>query len=175
MKNTLQKPLLTLLFAIVVSAITFSSCKKDSAASTGYYVKATVNGTEINYTGFTSAIFLTMPSGEATPFNVLDIEGMKVQNGTTDVFAIDVTDFSPITTKTYTDAAVGDTFQGTISYYDDSTNEYNSVLAITPAVNITITEITSSYVAGTFSGTTVAITNGNTAVITNGSFKVKRQ
>lgn len=174
MKTIIKKPSLTLFLVIGVSVFIFSSCKKNHDTSTGYFVKANVNGTEISYTGFTSAMFLTMPSGGATPFNVLDIEGKNSQNGTTNVFDIAVTDFSAITTKTYTDAAVGDTYQGTISYYDDSSNQYISEMATTPAVLITITEITSTYVAGTFSGTTATLATGKTAVITNGSFKVKR-
>lgn len=163
------------MIALAIFSSLLPSCKKDSAASASYYVKANVNGTEINYTGFTSAMFLTIPSGEVTPFSVLNIEGMNAQYATTDVFALVITDSSAITTKTYTDAAVGYTFQGTISYYDAANNQYNSVMALTPAVKITITEITSSYVAGTFSGTAATISNGKTAVITNGSFKVKRQ
>ncbi|HEY5370850.1 MAG TPA: hypothetical protein VIJ75_17830 [Hanamia sp.] len=170
-----MKSFLSFMMALAILSSFLSSCKKDSAASTGYYVKANVNGTEINYTGFTSAMFLTIPSGQPTPFSVLNIEGMNTQDATTDVLALGITDFSAITTKTYTDVAVGYTFQGTISYYDASNNQYNSVMALTPAVKITITEITSSYVAGTFSGTAATISTGKTAVITNGSFKVKRQ
>ena len=75
MKTIIKKPSLTLLLVIGVSVFIFSSCKKNHDTSTGYFVKANVNGTEISYTGFTSAMFLTMPSGGATPFNVLDIEG----------------------------------------------------------------------------------------------------
>ncbi len=173
MKGNIRKTLFTSL-SIVVIAVLFSSCKKESTNNTDYFVKANVNGTVINYTGFTSAIFLTMPSGGATPYNVLNIQGKNSQNSATDILALGITDYDKITTKTYTDAVVGYTFQGTVSYYDASGNQFTSAVSITPAVNITITEITSTYVAGTFSGTTATISTAKTAVITNGSFRVKR-
>ena len=175
MKSTNLKTLLCLL-SIVVFAALFSSCKKkESANNTDYFVKANVNGAVISYTGFTSAMFLTMPSGGATPYNVLNIEGKNNPSSATDILAVVITDYDKITTKTYTDAVVGYTIQGTVNYYDAIGNQFSSAVAITPAVKITITEITSTYVEGTFSGTAATISTGKTAVITNGSFRVKRQ
>lgn len=173
MKKTIRITVVTLLSVIAVFAMLLSSCKKSSTSGTSYYVKGNVNGTLVNYTGFTSAIFTTLPGSPA--YYVLGIQGQQSQNASTNLFGIVVTDLSQITTKTYTDATVGSTVQGVVSYYDNSNNQYSSAFAVTPGVTITISEITSTYVAGTFSGTVTDISSGQIQTITNGSFKVKKQ
>jgi hypothetical protein len=159
------------LLAIVSFGVLFSSCKKSSSADdSGYFVQANANGTLVKYPGYTAAFSSTL-SG----FYVLDIQGQESLTSSTDILAAVIMYESPLTTKTYTDVFVNGSPQGTVSYYDHTGNQYSSVLAVTPAVSITISVITSTYVTGTFSGTTVDISTGETVTLTNESFKVKKQ
>ncbi len=136
-------------------------------------MKGDVDGQEVNYTGFTSAIVTTLPGSPS--YNILVIQGMQSQGATTNLFGIAITDQSAITTKTYTDATVGNTVQGVVNYYNGTNVQFTSALSVNPGVIITITEITNSYVAGTFSGEVESTSSNQTAVITNGSFRAKRQ
>jgi len=159
-----------LLLAIVSFGVLFPSCKKNSPNDSGYFVQANVNGTLVKNTGYTAAIS-TSVSGNY----VLDIQGQESLTSSTDILAAVIMDGAPITTKTYTDEMVNGSPQGIVNYYDHTGKQYSSALAITPAVTITITAITSTYVTGTFSGTAVDINSGSTVTLTDGSFKVKKQ
>lgn len=171
MKNIFCPKHSALLLAIVSFGVLFSSCKKSSTSiDSGYFVQADANGTVVKYTGYTAAISTMLPGSY-----VLDIQGQKSLNSSTDILSAVIMDGSPITTKTYTDEMVNGSPQGIVSYYDNTDKQYSSALAITPAVNITVTAITGTYVTGTFSGTAVDINSGSTVILTNGSFKVKVQ
>jgi len=171
MKNFFCPKQSVLLLAIVSFGVVFSSCKKSSSSNdSGYFVQANANGTLVKYTGYTAAISTTLAGSY-----VLDIQGQVSLTSSTDALSAVITDASPITTKTYTDQMVNGSVQGIVNYYDHSGKQYSSALAATPAVPITITAITSTYVTGTFSGTAVDISSGSTVTLTNGSFKVKVQ
>ncbi len=162
-----------LLSVLAVCAILFSSCKKNNTTNSDYYVKGDVNGQEVNYTGFTSAVFTTLPGSPS--YNILAIQGMQSQGAVTNLFGIVITDQVAITTKTYTDATVGNTVQGVVNYYNGTNVQFTSALSVNPGVTITITEITNSYVSGTFSGAVESTSSNESAIITNGSFRAKRQ
>lgn len=163
------KSLLVVGLFTVVSA----SCKKDGGSgSASYFVKAKVNGTEIQFTGFTLATFQTIPG---TTLYMCSIQGQQDLNSPLNILSALITDESPITTnKEYSDDVVGGTLQGVVSYYDGNNNQYSSGFATSPNVKITLTEITDAYVAGTFSGNATAALSNETVAITEGSFKVKR-
>lgn len=171
MQSTFSSKRSIVLLTFLSVGILFSACKKSSTtSSSGYYVQANANGTMVKYTGYTAAISTSL-SGNY----VLDIQGQASLTSQLDILSAVIMDASPITTKTYTDAVINGSPQGVVSYYDHTGNQYSSSLAIVPAVSITITEITSTYVAGTFSGTVSDLSSGGPVKLTNGSFKVQKR
>jgi hypothetical protein len=146
----------------------FASCKKDSkapASSGTYYVKFQFNGTEKQYSASTTGIL-----GSSSAPDGCEIIGYGSGANPPGV-TISIVDNSAITTnKTYTQTV------GIITYVDESGTSYvaGSVYQST-ALAITIEEIASDHIKGTFSakfqkaGTTDTYLNA-----TEGQFYVNR-
>ena len=177
-----MKTLSLLCIALAAIALTFSSCKKssnnptpDKTASSS--MKFTVNGTAISFNN----------CGE-TSLSVNDVTqtlflGVNVTNGTPSGASLELNiQHDPATFKagqTYQVASSPGQADGATFYYStNSTDEFTSQPA-NPQGSITITEVTSTTISGTFSGKLFAYNDyaGATVVytITNGSFTAKRQ
>lgn len=164
---------LRFLVAVTVTAQLFTSCQKDSGGGddASFFIKAKVDSTEVQFSGFTNATFTTLPG---TSFNLCVIQGQQALNSPVNILSAVITDDSPIAiNKEYSDDIVGGTEQRIVSYYDNNNNQFSSGFAISPDVKITLTEITDTYVAGIFSGKATSI-GSQTVALTEGSFKVKR-
>jgi hypothetical protein len=171
MQSTVSRKLSIVLLTFLSVGILFSACKKSSTTpSSAYYMQANANGSTVKYTGYTAAISTSL-SGNY----VLDIQGQASLTSQLDILSAVIMDISPITTKTYTDVIVNGSPQGVVDYYNHIGNQYSSAFAVVPAVTITITEITSTYVAGTFSGTVSDLISACSLKLTNGSFKVQKR
>jgi hypothetical protein len=201
-----------LTIAVFISLVMFSSCAKDTTgvivhedsiflkdtivlhdtpSNTPYYVKATINGVDYTYKGYTAAL---------QTINYLNIYGANNNSSASDGITLFLrfldgnSDTSPnpiIPAGTYTDtsgyynstyagdASDLDPYDGSIYLqqlgiqYQDIPYISAHVLQATPPFICTITAISDSSVSGTFSGTAY-FNNNNTSpkLITNGSFYV---
>jgi hypothetical protein len=121
-----------------------ASCKKDSTTtpnSSSYYVKFKFNGTQKQYTAYTTSLLGTASSADGC--EIIGYASGTHPAGVT----ISVVDNAPITTnKTYTEAI------GIFTYVDESGISYvaGSVYNGT-SFNLVITEIASDHIKGTFS------------------------
>lgn len=89
---------------------------------------------------------------------------------------ININDVSPIeANKDYSDATVGQTIQGALLYFDAAGEQYSTILTATDVnLKIRLTELTSTVVAGTFSGKMQSMTGTALLNVTEGSFRMKR-
>jgi hypothetical protein len=171
MQSTFSSKRSIVLLTFLSLGILFSACKKSSTtSSSSYYMQANANGTTVKYTGYTSAISTSLQGNF-----ILDIQGQASLTSQLDILSAVIMDTSPITTKTYTDVIVNGSPQGVVGYYDHTGNQYSSAFAVVPAVTITITQITSTYVTGTFSGTVSDLSSSGPVTLTSGSFKVQKR
>jgi hypothetical protein len=172
------------------SIVTFSSCKKSSATSP-YYVKATINGVNVVYTGYTGALkvqnVLRVNGFNSTAINTAD--GININFGgeysntipvigiytdtadnISDIYKYYATDTSANYTTEY---YYGNSFSMDI-YTQQAGMQYSNAFNNANPFVATITAINSTSVSGTFSGT---VYYGSAApnlseTITNGSFYV---
>ena len=164
-------------FTVGVAALIATACKSSTDAgdsqqtSSGtYYVRFKANGAQIDYSSDTwvnAAIAKTGPEyffvGASTPAGSVGEGSMSVS----------VFDPSPITTTTYSG---GLTPVGTTGAYTLPQLSYvtgSSTYTSSNDARITLTEITSTTVKGTFQGT-VSTTGKPSISITNGEFFAKR-
>lgn len=155
-------------------ALFLASCKKDSGGGNNprFFIKAEVDGTEVQFSGFTNATLTTLPG---TSFYLCSIQGEQDLSSPINILGAVITDDSPIAVnKEYSDDNLaGDVKQGIVNYYDNNNNQFSSGFAASPNLKITLTEITDTYVSGVFSGKATSIGN-QTVTLTEGSFTVKR-
>jgi hypothetical protein len=178
------------LFTIVafISILTFSSCKKTSHSSP-YYVKATINGKTVIYSGYTGAV--------KTNLGMLTFYGYTSNSANSDDIQIYIQNTDAIGIGSYSDSAFNTSY-GVTSYPTPYPSTIQLQLSGTDYLNApylfpnpipnsfvcTINAIDSSSVSGTFStsGTKVYYARygdygtsgpaGDSVTITNGSFYV---
>ena len=163
---------------VFLAVCSFWGCKK-SVANTGLgdsYMRFKLNGTKKDY-GAASATFLAQTSGVYG----VGIAGVNV-NDPTNIFSITLYSKTAVSQGAgFTADYVTGTFfpQGTLAYVEGSKGYGSSTTFITPAAKVTvqITELSATYVKGTFSGTLYADNGNFTTVIyavTEGEFNAKR-
>jgi len=183
---------ITALLSLIV-IIGLASCKKSSTSpspgstSSVYYIKATINGTDVVYNNYTGAINKNVGS---LVINGFSSDATATTDGISLAVYIDDTTYYnvvPVTTGTYTDTA--DYQRGQYNYINPNNasitlqqsgtayvNEFafDTAASATP-FTCTITAIDSVSVSGTFSGKVYYGNDPRTSIaktITNGSFYV---
>lgn len=161
-----RRAIIVLFFALF--SIPFSSCKDDKTASeSNYYVRFNANGTRIEFTIHGSLIAAFGQSGNQ--YNASFTGGNISSN-----ISLQVYDNKSIVPATFTGYTLsGSTFVGALIGYQDNTGTLYTQGAVIPNSTITITEITSGAVRGTFSGTVKASGKSDIS-ITGGEFYVWR-
>lgn len=146
-----------------------------------YYIRFQVNGVDVEYNAYTKATFPVYVR-QGTNLYSCQVEGQLQLNGTINTINLTINDSVPIViNKLFTDKLLFNATQGVIGYNDAGNNIFSSVAAAPDAdVKLVLTEITTAFVTGTFSGKTRNVlenTGGifpESADITNGLFKVRR-
>jgi hypothetical protein len=204
MKKVLSFGTLSLIpMLLLFTQVNLSSCTKDTVTTvydttvvidtinasntlSPYYVKATINGTNIVYKGFTQAInrYIGFLSINGNNNSDTSSDGIQIyfQNSNSPDYA--PTSYTPIITGTYTDTAtqnIDGYWNPYIAYLNLQLKGtlYSSIPHLdntTPFIG-TITTLSNSSISGTFSGKAYYADddnsiNADTAVITNGSFYV---
>jgi hypothetical protein len=171
-----------------ISILTFSSCKKTSSSSP-FYIKATINGKNVVYNGYTGAV--------RTNLGMLTFYGYKSNAANADGIQIYIQDTGTIGIGSYSDSAFNTGFgvtsyptiyPATIQLQLLGTDYLNApYLFPNPTPNsfvCTISAINSSSISGTFSTSTTKVyysyygdygipwPEGDSITITNGSFYV---
>jgi hypothetical protein len=159
-----------LTIVILITIIAFSSCKKSSSSSP-YYMKATINGTNVTYNGYTAAL--------KTSGGQLDVYGANNSASTSDgihfeFFNRPVVDSVPVSDPQVVPGIYTDSYfpgiVGAIPVVYVSLQQSGTAYGGTSPFTVTITSINESSVSGTFSGT--AVYNSTIETVTNGSFYV---
>jgi hypothetical protein len=171
-KTTFTKILF--LGTIIFSVFALSSCKKNSDnPSSGYYVKFKLDGNEKQYTETTAAVFNT-----TLPVYSCALVGEKLISGTVyEGMGINIFNDAAIAANvTYTDAEVASIGapQATLLYTDSTGAQASSATAISPNVQVVITQMDASSVTGTFSGSISSLTGSSTQTVTEGTFHLPR-
>ena len=154
---------------LVMMAFITGSCNKDSDPPP-YYVKALIDGIELNNTGYAVAEFTNIVT---TGHQACTIEGKGASYETNNLLTLVVVDIDPITTKEYTSVMVAGAIQAKINYTDKNGAEFSSIFSSAPDAVITVTGITATEVTGTFSGTLNSSSSSRVVSVTNGLFKVQ--
>ncbi|MES1223212.1 MAG: hypothetical protein ABUT20_47400 [Bacteroidota bacterium] len=168
--------LYTVLFSLLL--ITFAGCKKsaETAVAGDSYMRYKLNGTKKDY-NFCSATFLSAVNGIYST----GIAGANSNDPSND-FSITLFSKTPLSQgATFTAALVPATYftQGQLAYVQSSKGYTSAGTVINPAakVSVIITELSSTYVKGTFSGTLYSDADNYTTVVytvTEGEFNAKR-
>lgn len=183
--------------AIILLSLVFSSCKKSSSSgdpnsSSGYYMRFKLNGAQVEYTSQAFA-GLSQVKGDSIYTAVL-VAYKDVNAGTKNAVTITVFTKGPLATGIgYNDPlktrkANGDLLpQTVIFWYDSTATGYLTAGTLSDAsgnvplpgvvanAKLTITDLTSTYVKGTFSGTVYRSDFAKSASITDGEFNLRRQ
>ena len=170
-----MKKITSLLF-VCSSLLFFASCKKDSGDGTNYYIKANIDGTEKTYNSTPLAFSVNQSGTYSLAMSA------SAGTGSSEGLALQINQSSnPITATTYTDGTGGDYALG--GDYNPGTTDVSKLygaglqLSTTAPLTITITQITSSQVSGTFSGEFFdnSGAGSNSIMITNGEFSLPIQ
>lgn len=156
----------TLVFVLLVALL--GSCKNDDAdTGTDYFVRFNANGQKVEFKVHGSLVAAFGQSG--SQYNAV-FTGYDANTN----ISLQVFDNKAIVPATFTGYSLsGSTFVGALIGYQDNTGTLYTQGAVTPNSTITITELTSAAVRGTFSGT-VKATGKSDISITNGEFYVWR-
>lgn len=149
--------------------------------NTSYYLRFVVNDIEKDYKAYTKASFPEYIR-EGAKLYTCQVEAQQNLNGTVNTLYLTVSDtLNIVAGKGYTDKQLYNVYQAVINYNDAFNNIFSSVnYGPESKTNILITEITATYVAGTFSGKVGNVMDSagvifpDSSIITNGTFKVKR-
>jgi hypothetical protein len=168
--------LIWLFTIMILTAATISACNKNSNAQAGTYsVSMSVNGVQKQFTVQAIAVFATISSNDYT----VAVEGANsLIQGSTGM-AINITNPTAISSGVnYTDANVSingnEVAQAVLQYTDTAGHIYSSAYFNSPGVIVTFSQINSTIVKGTFSGTLQLQSGGGIPLtITNGQFAVK--
>ena len=168
----------------VLFLLSFFSCQKGlnySVANTGsdttsaptkYYMKFLANGVQKQYSQQTAAQFTTLNNlysctliGETTALN--GAEGMTISI---------YNDTALTTNVVYNDGGLPVLAipQTTFVYTDSTGSQFNSVSSSQPAIQVVFTNMTATYVTGTFSGNIRNPSKADSLSITQGSFVLPR-
>ncbi len=176
----MKKAHLFSLAILLLSATLFTACKKSSSgsSSTTYFVKFKLDGVQKEYKGIPNFTTVTLPSSPVI-YSLAVQASLATSVALKDHIAINANDIATIATgKTYKNQDAGGTIQAVLMYYDNAGNAYSSVMVNPESINdavITFSEVTSTYVSGTFTGKVAAVSGGTTTyTITEGSFKVPK-
>jgi hypothetical protein len=174
----MRKHLPLFLFAFVIT-FTFTSCKKSSPSdsSGSYYMKAKVDGSAKSFNTMVAALKGNLGGG----YYSLIITGLSSSDQLSLTLWSDKDDFTP--GKTFTIDAMGGTTFNILGYAaplgsSDAMSQWTSVYDygnVPESFQCTITEATTAYIKGTFSG--VIYQNNSSAVasktVTEGTFYAK--
>jgi hypothetical protein len=164
-KNFTLRALIILGFAI--SGIIFNSCKKEETNESTYYVRFNADGTRIEFNIHGLLVAAFGQSGDQ--YNSVFTGGDNNSNISLQVF--DNKSIAPVTYNGY--SLSGSAFVGALIGYQDKNGILYTQGTTNPNSTITITELTSAAVRGTFSGT-VKATGKVDIFITGGEFYVWR-
>jgi hypothetical protein len=155
-----------LVFALLV--VLFGSCKNDdSDTGSEYYVRFNANGQKIEFRTYNSLVAAFGQSG--VQHNAV-FTGYDAKSN----ISLQVFDSKAIAPATFTGYALtGTSFVGALIGYQDNSGTLYSQGATGSNASITISEITSAAVRGTFNGTVKASGKPDIS-ITNGEFYVWR-
>ncbi|MFT3824519.1 MAG: hypothetical protein QM731_11385 [Chitinophagaceae bacterium] len=174
-------------FSLVLGCMLLTGCKKDTGSppdedNGDYYMKFTVGGVKKEYRK--GQLFLIAYGSEDKLYTAL-ISAKKSDNSNGDLVAITIQDPKPFSAKTYYDKnkltdAQGQSASEMIFVYDnDKALGYASlgfVAGLPPYTNVTvdtrltITQITSKYARGTFSGTIYTADLTDKLFVSDGEF-----
>ena len=166
--------LFLLITVVFVSLVTMtSSCTKETTTvvnvsttnDSAYYVKATINGVNVVYNGYTAALYRT---------SQLDVYGYTSSANAADGIDLDfqcAAAYFPM--GIYTDTSATNPYHSVTIYFQQSGIQYYDFHSpTTPGIFATITAINDSSVTGTFSAIVSYYNNTRIDAITNGSFHV---
>src|SRR5688500_8632360 len=170
----MKKILVLSLLAVVL----FTGCSKDKTEST-YFVKFLVNGTQKSFTGYTFGHF--EPVTGFTELSLLGANSPTADDNWLGIYINNYPGMLPIGTGVYEDNSTDFTILSTygnndVEYTAGQTESEDVILYGIPnhqRFKVTITEITSTNVRGTFSGDYYEggdVQFGNKVRITNGEF-----
>lgn len=159
----MRKTTLSFIAIITIIAIAGTSCKKSSSStSSGSQITCTIDGTNVTFSSNAGASVIT--SGGST---LTQVEATNSANA----FVIAITSSSAVNTSdTYTDAGNAAVLSETD--LTGTTVTGISAYVTTPNVKVNFTNITSTNLTGTFSGSMAATSGGTAMIITNGTFNV---
>lgn len=161
-----SRAIIILCFALF--GIIFNSCNNNDADDEStYYVRFNANGQKVEYTIHNSLVAAFGQSG-------IQFNAVFTGYDATSNISLQVFDNKAIVSDTFTGYSLsGSSFVGALIGYQDKTGTLYTQGAVTPNSTITITELTSAAVRGTFSGT-VKATGKPDISITGGEFYVWR-
>lgn len=168
MKNQNKKwRFLNALLALAAVVLLLNSCKKDQTGNGGYVMKFDVNGTTVEFTGQASLSAAFSSSGN-------QYLGVFTGYDATSNMSLQIYDNKSIVAGSFSGYTIaGGALTGIlITYQDHGGTVYNSATTNPDAV-VNISEITSTTVRGTFSGTMKSAGKPDISV-TNGQFFVWR-
>lgn len=164
-----KKTIWLLAIVIGLSSCDSSSSDDDNNNSADYFIKAKIDGEEIEFKGFPNIALDKTATGNG---NQLVGSASQSTSSNFPSFSFEISDPTGIKVKTYTQAE----FELIFRYSLSGTNTYHSQAGQADDFQITITEITDNHLKGTFSGTITEAINGNeTLSVTDGQFFTKRQ
>ena len=171
-----MKSITKTLVVILVAGLLFS-CKKSSNSSSAYYFKGNFDGTSKNLNTTVIAAKSNLGSGV---YNLTIVGSSKTEEGGITLWS-DQDNF--VSGTTYNIPALNNTTDNSLSYINpigssapssiwNSTYSYG---AATESFTCTITEVTSAYIKGTFSGTIYMSTDSAVVsqTVTAGEFYAK--
>ena len=162
------------MIGLLALLVGFYSCDNGSSDdddnnSTDYFVKAKINGQELEFKRFPNIALDKTASGNG---NQLVGSASQSTSSNFPSFSFEISDPTGIKEKAYNQAQ----FELIFRYSLSGTNLYHSQASSVDNFQITITEITDNHLKGTFSGTITEAINGNeTLTVTEGQFFTKRQ
>ncbi|HMO62912.1 MAG TPA: hypothetical protein PKC39_11310 [Ferruginibacter sp.] len=139
------------LFVFLLFSIAFTGCKKSGSGGGGgeYYVKFRANSSNINYTNQMGLYFTATQSASS---HIIIISGF---NTAASNISLQVYSDAPITAGSYSNYSLssGIPVGVIIGYQDESTGQLFNSGPITSDAVITITEVNTNFIKGSFSGT----------------------
>jgi len=186
----------SILYFAAILSILFSNCKKSSSDpgngnGSGYYMRCKLSGASVEYTSqaFASISHLTSDNLYTCVMGAYK----DVNAGAKNAFTVTIFSVNPIAANVgYNDplkaqGSSGNTVpQTTIFWYDATGAGYltvgslsdnsgnTSISGVVANAHLTITELTSTYLKGTFSGTVYRSDLSTSEVVTDGEFYLKR-
>lgn len=169
MKGTnFKKQSIGVILAIVVFALLSGGCKKDDdSGSDGYHMKFKLDGAQVEFNMQTALVAAFAQSG--TQYNAV-FSGSDGKSNT----GLQVFDNKAISASKYSGYTISNSaVVGALMHYEDMNGTVYTQGSVNPDIEITIVEINSTIVKGTFRGTLKSTGKADIS-ITNGEFFVWR-